>query len=107
MSNERIHVATILLGLTNGLYNVKIDDRNELAYLHNGLLYTLDIDNISYSEGMSCSKLDIDMKCKGNVVPLWKCMNITSIKHINSDDELCTNEEQYKKRDDSMIYNYV
>lgn len=97
MSNERIHIATILLSLTNGLYNIKIDDRNELAYLHNGLLYTLDIYNISYSERMSCSKLDIDMKCKGHVVPLWKCVNITSIKHINSDDELLTNESNIKE----------
>lgn len=106
MSNERIHVANILLSLTDGLYNIKIDDRNELAYLRNGLLYTLDICNISYSERKTCSKLDIDMKCKGNVVPLWKCMNITSIKHINSDDELLTNESKHK-RGDSMIYNYV
>lgn len=107
INKNGVHVATAIALLSNGLYNIIIDDKLELAALYDGLLYTIDGENIVENKTYCMGKSDLSIQCKGNLVPLWKTINIISIKPIGSDCELCVNpgfNAHWEDLDDGWTY---
>lgn len=86
------NVIDIVKKLPNDIYNIKINDRNELAIKQNNEFYSVDVYYFLSDRYEHCSTSSVDINGKGHLIPIWRYNDITSIKQINYDIELCSIE---------------